>query len=144
MNVKQILLWLSLLFGGTALGQTLPENQADFLKFYLDLMDDGATGKEWKSAFKDNETYFESATFLAIEDSLKETTKVLMRKKMRATHYQSLMKSVLALNTWKEELKPYFDYLELVRKTALKASPTSVQELLDFGEGFFVNRTLYQ
>ncbi len=144
MNIKQILLWLSLLFGGTALGQTLPENQADFLKFYLDLMDDGATGKEWKSAFKDNETYFESATFLAIEDSLKETTKVLMRKKMRATHYQSLMKSVLALNTWKEELKPYFDYLELVRKTALKASPTSVQELLDFGEGFFVNRTLYQ
>jgi len=144
MNIRQIFLGLSLIISSLAFGQTLPEQRGDFLKFYLDLMDDGASSKEWKSAFKDNEDFFESATFSAVEDSLKEATKVLMRKKMRATHYQALMKSVLALDSWKGELKPYFDYLGLVRKTTQKASPTSIQELLDFGEGFFVNHTLYK
>lgn len=144
MKIKGILLWMCLLTSGIGVGQILPEERPDLLKFYLELMDDGATGKEWKSTFKDNEAFFESATFSAIEDSLKETTKILMRKKMRATHYQALMKSVLALNSWKGELKTYFDYLSLVRATTLKAPPTSVQELVDFGEVFFSTGTLYK
>lgn len=139
-------LWLGVvwLWSGVVLGQVLPDSRPDFLKFYLDLMDDGASGKEWKSAFKNKEDFFASASFAAIEDSLKETTKSLMRKKMRATHYQALMKSVLAISEWKGELAPYFRYLDLVKKTSQKASPTSLQELLDFGEGFFSLGYLYK
>jgi hypothetical protein len=144
MILKRILLVLSLLLSGKGLTQTLPDDRAEFLKTYLELMDDGVSGKEWKSTFKDNEAFFASSSFLAIEDSLKETTKAFMRKKMRANHYQSLMKSALAISTWKGELKPYLDYLELTKRTAQKVSPTSLQELLNFGEGFFSSSALYK
>jgi len=144
MNIKRILLGVSLLISNMGISQTLPEDRSEFLKVYLDLMDDGVSGKEWKSAFKENEAYFASSSFSAIEDSLKETTKAFMRKKMRATHYQSLMKSALAISNWKGELKPYFDYLELAKRTSQKVSPTSLQEFLNFGDVFFSSGSLYK